>query len=135
MIPSKVMAKLATMGLSEEQAVAVASMLTEVEEATAAQAEAAAEITRSKARARVQKWRDTLAMSASDWSMLRAAVLERDHFTCVYCGAKGSALSPLHVDHVIPLSRGGSNDPANLATACRECNCGKRDMTPEEWRA
>jgi hypothetical protein len=54
MIPSKVMAKLATLGLSEEQAIAVASMLTEVEEATAGQAEAGKE----KARARWRRWKE-----------------------------------------------------------------------------
>lgn len=54
MIPSKTMAKLATLGLSEAQAIAVASMLTEVEEATAAQAE----VGKEKARARWRKWKE-----------------------------------------------------------------------------
>lgn len=77
MIPSKVMAKLATMGLSEEQAVAVATMLTEVEAATAEQAEVAAEITRSKARARVQKWRDTHKSNVTERNVTLQPVTKR----------------------------------------------------------
>jgi 5-methylcytosine-specific restriction endonuclease McrA len=30
-------------------------------------------------------------------------------------------------DHIVPLSRGGSNDWSNLQPACRECNSAKRD--------
>lgn len=52
------MAKLATLGLSNEQAEAVAGMLCEVEEATATQAEAVIERSRAKTRERVQRWRD-----------------------------------------------------------------------------
>lgn len=57
-IPANVLAKMATIGLSSEQAEAVASMLAAVEGATAAQYEAAAEVSKAKARARVQKWRE-----------------------------------------------------------------------------
>jgi 5-methylcytosine-specific restriction endonuclease McrA len=31
----------------------------------------------------------------------------------------------LQVDHVLPVSAGGTNKPENLATACAECNIGK----------
>lgn len=65
------------------------------------------------------------------WRSLRARIFARDGYRCVYCGAKGV---PLQCDHIIPQSRGGSNDPANLATACRMCNRSKADRTPEEWR-
>lgn len=36
-------------------------------------------------------------------------------------------------EHVIPLSRGGSNSMANIVAACRACNGDKRDLTPDEW--
>jgi hypothetical protein len=42
---------------------------------------------------------------------------------------------PTQVDHVIPLSRGGTDDWDNLAPACRWCNMEKGDFTPEEYRA
>lgn len=58
---------------------------------------------------------------------LRFEIFKRDGFKCKYCGATNDA-SQLHVDHVIPVSRGGSNDPLNLVTACILCNSGKSDV-------
>jgi 5-methylcytosine-specific restriction endonuclease McrA len=47
---------------------------------------------------------------------------------CSYC------LGPANtVDHVFPLSRGGSNDPTNLVLACGLCNSKKRARTPLEF--
>lgn len=60
---------------------------------------------------------------------LRFAVLERDRFTCFYCGATGRG-TVLHADHFIPLSKGGDNDYMNLIAACSECNFGKGDTLP-----
>ena len=40
---------------------------------------------------------------------------------CVYCGSE----EDLTIEHLIPLSGGGTNWPANLAPACKSCNCGK----------
>ena len=56
---------------------------------------------------------------------LRFEVLKRDGFACQYCG-QGAPHVVLHVDHVIPVSRGGTNDPDNLVAACESCNSGKR---------
>lgn len=53
-------------------------------------------------------------------------VLERDEFTCVYCGRMAFEGKRLLVpDHIIPRSRGGGNNSENLVTACNECNRGK----------
>lgn len=54
----------------------------------------------------------------------RFAVLTRDRFTCRYCGRSAPAVV-LHVDHVHPRSRGGSDDIDNLVSACSECNLSK----------
>jgi len=54
----------------------------------------------------------------------RFLVLKRDNFTCRLCGASGV---PLHVDHVVPVAKSGSDSLANLQTACVDCNLGKRD--------
>ncbi|MDE2105581.1 MAG: HNH endonuclease [Patescibacteria group bacterium] len=67
----------------------------------------------------------------SRWERLRSTVFERDGHRCVYCGASDL---PLHCDHVIPVSRGGSNDMSNLATACAPCNLSKSTKTLDEWR-
>lgn len=56
---------------------------------------------------------------------VRFKVLKRDKFTCVYCGGKPSQGYTLHVDHIIPKSKGGSNELNNLVTACEICNIGK----------
>jgi hypothetical protein len=58
---------------------------------------------------------------------LRFRVLERDRFRCVYCG-QGGDLAVLHVDHIIPRIDGGDDHPDNLATACPDCNNGKREL-------
>jgi 5-methylcytosine-specific restriction endonuclease McrA len=50
---------------------------------------------------------------------------------CAYCE---SALNRnYHVDHMIPLSRGGRNDWSNLAVTCGSCNRSKGTMTAEEF--
>lgn len=60
---------------------------------------------------------------------LRWEVLSRDNFTCRYCG-RSQARYPgleLHVDHVVPWSKGGETTIENLVTACQDCNLGKSD--------
>lgn len=57
-------------------------------------------------------------------SGLRFRILKRDGFSCRYCGRHGRDVE-LHVDHVVPRSRGGTNDPTNLVASCAECNLGK----------
>lgn len=55
---------------------------------------------------------------------VRFEVLKRDQFTCRYCGRKAPDVK-LQVDHLVPVSKGGTNDLWNLACSCQECNCGK----------
>lgn len=57
---------------------------------------------------------------------IRVDVFKRDNFRCVFCGAT-SKQTQLQVDHIIPVSKGGSNDLNNLQTLCWECNRGKSD--------
>ena len=40
-----------------------------------------------------------------------------------------------HLDHKVPISRGGTNWPENLQYLCAHCNCSKSDMLPHEWNA
>jgi hypothetical protein len=61
---------------------------------------------------------------------LRWHVLQRDHFSCRACGAT-PALTPgveLHVDHVVPWSKGGETVMENLQTLCSICNLGKSNV-------
>jgi 5-methylcytosine-specific restriction endonuclease McrA len=71
---------------------------------------------------------------------LRDAVIARCGGACVYCGRREGSLGPMetkpdgfmHLDHVIPLTRGGADDESNLVAACRKCNMKKGDRTPDE---
>jgi len=60
----------------------------------------------------------------------RNRIYKRDGHECVYCGSKRN----LTLDHVIPKSRGGTNDWINLVTSCMKCNLKKANRTPEEAR-
>lgn len=48
---------------------------------------------------------------------------------CIYCGAKAE-----HLDHVIPLSKGGLHSVGNLAPACAKCNLSKGAKFIVEWK-
>lgn len=61
---------------------------------------------------------------------LRYEILRRDNHTCRYCGATAPDAT-MTVDHVTPVALGGTDDPANLVTACRECNLGKSATPPD----
>ena len=60
-------------------------------------------------------------------ALSRRAIFVRDEHRCQYCGARADS-----IDHVLPRSRGGAHTWENVAAACRPCNLGKRDRTPEE---
>ena len=53
----------------------------------------------------------------------RAKLIERDGPLCRWCGAD----TELTIDHVVPLARGGTNEPENLQLLCSECNQLKGD--------
>ena len=55
---------------------------------------------------------------------LRYNVLKRDGFQCVLCGASGKE-AKLEIDHIIPISKGGTHKESNLQTLCFPCNRGK----------
>ena len=64
------------------------------------------------------------------YSFVRAgkwwAVLARDKWKCLSCGRSAREDRVLlEVDHIIPRSRGGSDDMINLQTLCKKCNIGK----------
>lgn len=59
----------------------------------------------------------------------RFEVLNRDNFTCRYCGQSAPDVK-LHVDHVMPVSLGGADTPDNLVAACIDCNTGKASTNP-----
>jgi 5-methylcytosine-specific restriction endonuclease McrA len=53
---------------------------------------------------------------------------------CYYCRRKlGKGKGSYHADHIVPLSRGGSNTPDNHVITCPACNLSKKDKLPHEW--
>lgn len=59
----------------------------------------------------------------------------RDRYRCQYCGRAAIELRPreaLTRDHLVPLSRGGTNHWSNVVTACSTCNARKGHQLPEE---
>lgn len=58
---------------------------------------------------------------------LRYDIMNRDNFTCVLCGASARQGARLHVDHIIPIAKGGKSTQDNLRTLCERCNVGKSD--------
>lgn len=70
-------------------------------------------------------------MSAS----LRYKVLIRDKKICVICGASAKNGAVLHVDHIIPVAKGGLTTLENLRTLCDRCNLGKKDKIESEYQS
>lgn len=59
---------------------------------------------------------------------LRARFAQFDN-RCAYCEATGD----LHIEHVVPISKGGTHAMGNIIPACKACNFSKRNKEVEEW--
>ena len=60
---------------------------------------------------------------------LRFNILKRDKYKCTICGRSPASTFgiELHIDHIIPFSKGGRTVENNLRTLCNQCNIGKSD--------
>jgi hypothetical protein len=67
---------------------------------------------------------------SDEWKHLKRQIRARDGGRCVSCGST----TLLHVDHIDPLSRGGSNWPHNLQTLCKSCHEVKTGRPLRDWR-
>jgi rubredoxin len=56
---------------------------------------------------------------------LRFEILKRDDYRCQMCGVTAKDGATLEIDHIYPVSKGGTNEPDNLQVLCRDCNAGK----------
>jgi 5-methylcytosine-specific restriction endonuclease McrA len=61
------------------------------------------------------------------------ALYRRQRGRCLYCA--NPLRGKYQIDHKVPVSRGGSSWPENLALACGGCNRSKRNRTAEEFLA
>lgn len=60
----------------------------------------------------------------SNWGNIRQRALRRDDSECKNCGRKGGDYgdADLHVHHIVPRAKGGSNSLGNLRTLCKDCH-------------
>ena len=63
---------------------------------------------------------------------LRHEVFKRDNYTCQECGATKEDGAKLHIDHIIPVSKGGTDELDNLQTLCDKCNLNKSNLIQKE---
>jgi 5-methylcytosine-specific restriction endonuclease McrA len=63
---------------------------------------------------------------------LRRRVIERDGPRCVYCD-DDLTNAQIHIDHVVPESRGGETSYNNLQVTCRKCNLSKGVLSESEF--
>lgn len=73
------------------------------------------------------------------WVVLRTELSGCQNHRCCWCGTTFSEeLNSTHyptVEHVVPKALGGSNDPTNLAVACKRCNLKRKTKAPDEFLA
>lgn len=87
--------------------------------------EAAGDDWRAKAAARQARHRGRL------YAAKYGAIFARDGNRCVSC----EATEDLTIDHIVPRSKGGTDDPSNLRVLCGYCNSQRCNRTDEEWAA
>jgi len=72
-------------------------------------------------RMHVARTREQAHYTTADWFSKRRRILVRDAFTCQSCSriVHGKAA---HVDHIVPLEEGGTDEDGNLQTLCDACH-------------
>lgn len=85
----------------------------------------------SEHRRRARKANAKGTFTADDWKQR----LAYHDYKCIYCGVEKHDTKEkyLTMEHLIPLSRGGTNWPSNLAPSCMSCNCKKHTKTHFEF--
>lgn len=64
---------------------------------------------------------------------IRYEVLKRAKYRCELCGAHETQAA-LHIDHIVPRAKGGSDDLSNFQALCMSCNTSKRDRDDTDFR-
>jgi ATP adenylyltransferase len=78
-------------------------------------------------------WQHRKASAGYLSGTLRYEVLKRARFRCELCGVSADVRA-LEVDHIVPRSRGGTDEPDNLQALCYQCNAMKRDRDDTDFR-
>ena len=62
----------------------------------------------------------------------RQAIIDRDGLVCRLCGDDVPAVADVDIDHIVPVTRGGSDHPSNLQVTHASCNRRKGNRLQEE---
>ena len=101
----------------------------------------AREIAWFEAEARRSRRGNLIWVSAPLGVALRDRLAEAQNWRCCWCGCRmerchEKRADQATVEHIVPVTRGGSDHPDNLAVACRECNwqrgCGEAVIYKQE---
>ncbi|MCQ6280065.1 HNH endonuclease [Bacillus sp. EB600] len=82
-------------------------------------------------------------MTSYHLAKIRRHLLETEGYICKACGCEvhdkygvgRNSPTKAHVDHIVSLAKGGSNDLSNFQILCRRCNLRKGKMRDEEFKA
>lgn len=91
-----------------------------------------ADANRERVRSYVKERKARIKSVGGKWAYSDVlAMMAAQQGKCVYCPA--SIVEFRHVDHIMPLTLGGSNWPDNLQLLCPRCNIRKNNKHPDEW--
>lgn len=77
-----------------------------------------------------RKWKHTKRANGGTYLVAEwFALIDAQEGRCVACGIE----CKLTVDHIVPVSRGGSNSIGNIQGLCLSCNCSKKNLTMREF--
>lgn len=82
---------------------------------------------KASGRKRMNRFREKGGGDPDKWTAIKIPILERDNKMCAYCGRRADT-----VDHVVPKTKGGDENPLNLVACCKRCNMKKGNRTLKE---
>lgn len=78
-----------------------------------------------------------IAFDVAHWQWLRCRLSEAQNWKCCFCSCdttdERNKKHSSTIEHVLPRSLGGSDDPENLAMSCDRCNNTRGNMLVEEF--
>ena len=80
-----------------------------------------------------QRKPETRKLYGHAWRKIRNQFI-RQHPLCAHCLVNGKATLAEEVDHILPLSQGGTHETNNLQSLCKSCHSRKSAKEGSRWR-